>query len=358
MYNVSSVLDTIIAYGGNTCYLSLFILCVVYCVYTLDKYKRKQMFCIMILSVLCIYNDGMRLIISKFTDIETYYRFLWMIPVIPMLAYCFVDLLFRVKEIHKRVIVALLLLVMVTFGGSSYLSEGCFALPENRYNIPDDVIAVCNLIKSDRGMENPVVAGDVQVQLPLRTYDASFVWGISREAYLAVMDENYNGEGYQNEAVVLQTVLDGEIEDTARLREALEALDINYLVIKSEYALDSSLERVACAKIGDCGEYSVYYFDRERVAESENTKEQTTLNIETVDLVIPGVSREYTFLFFADSHVGTESEDNPEEVNEYAKERNGILSMPMELPHGNNFRFLSKKQMNIRLMQFSWVGIS
>lgn len=322
MYNVSSIFDTITAYGGHTCYIILFAFCLTYCAFTLKQEKKKQMFCIMILSVVCLYNDGVRFLISKFTDLETYYRFLWMIPVIPMLAYCFVDIAFRENKGTKRWIAVILLLTVLFFGGNSYFSDGCFQLPENRYNIPDDVLAVCDLIKADQKTEHPVVVGDVQVQLPIRTYDASFMWGISREAYCAILEKKNDGEEYKTEAVVLQAVMDGEVENVVKLREALEALNIDYLIVKGEYEMDSSLEDVACEKIGDGGKYSVYRFDKEKAAEVTKLEELKNLNIETVELVIPSVIRDYTFLFIADNHVETESEENPEKVKEYAKERN------------------------------------
>ncbi len=322
MYNVSSILDTITAYGGYTCYISLFLLCVIYCFYTLDREKKKMLICIMILCIVCIYNDGVRYLISKFTDLETYYRFLWMIPILPMLSYCIVDLIFRVKELAKRIVVVFLLVVIVAFGGNSYLSMGCFQLPENRYNIPNEVIGVCDMIRADGKSEQPVVVADTQIQLPLRTYDATFLWGVSREAWIAITDKEYDGQDYQIEAVVIKAVQDGEKTSATELREALSALDIDYLVIRKDYEMDTYLAGAACSKIGEIGEYSVYYYDRDVAAELKAQREQSDLQLETVELSIPGVTGEYTFLFLSDTHIETESEENTEQVEEYAKERN------------------------------------
>ncbi len=322
MYNVSSIFDTITAYGGYTCYISLFLLCVIYCFFTMEHEKKKTMICIMILCIVCIYNDGVRYLISKFTDLETYYRFLWMIPVLPMLSYCIVDLVFRIRELVKRIVVVFLLIVVVAFGGNSYLTAGSFQLPENRYNIPNEVIGVCDMIRADGKSEQPVVVADKQIQLPLRTYDASFLWGVSREAWLAVTDRDYDGQDYQTEAIVIKAVQDGEKTSATELSGALSALNIDYLVIQKDYEMDSYLADAACSKVGEIGEYSVYYYDRDEAAALEAQREQSNLQLETVDLVVPGVTGDYTFLFLSDTHVETESEDNTEQVEEYAKERN------------------------------------
>ena len=145
---------------------------------------------------------------------------------------------------------------------------------------------------------------------------------MSREAWLAVTDRDYDGQDYQTEAIVIKAVQDGEKTSATELSGALSALNIDYLVIQKDYEMDSYLADAACSKVGEIGEYSVYYYDRDEAAALEAQREQSNLQLETVDLVVPGVTGDYTFLFLSDTHVETESEDNTEQVEEYAKERN------------------------------------
>ena len=52
---------------------------------------------------------------------ETYYRFLWMIPVIPMLGYAAVDIIIMQKNMIRKIAAAAVVMAVIALAGVPYI---------------------------------------------------------------------------------------------------------------------------------------------------------------------------------------------------------------------------------------------
>lgn len=112
------------------------------------------------------------MIIRKCVGADVYWRVLWILPVIPVIAYggtCFVQLA-RKKAVQAVFLVVVLAGIM--FSGTS-VYEGNYIRTHNHQQVPDEVAHVCNLINAHRGDGEALLATDNNLSPYIRVYDPS-----------------------------------------------------------------------------------------------------------------------------------------------------------------------------------------
>lgn len=260
MFQTGDIVQIIQAYMGETIFLPIFLCCLLICYCTGKKDTRKRILWLSVLGILAIFNNVSIRIIGKFTDTVTYYRFLWAVPVLLVIAYVITkSITGRRKLLEKMVILGAVLLLFWGFG-SSFVTEDSLRFPENKYNLPAEAIAVCDLIAQDKEEERPVVAFDMGTQLASRAYDPSIIWGIRRKAYIEHNDmEGYEGSGkYKADKVLIHAVNYGVQGEGKLLRKALSKRKVDYIVTFTSYGMDGYFGELGYSLIGTCGEKSVY----------------------------------------------------------------------------------------------------
>ena len=111
-------------------------------------------------------------ILQKCIGAEVYWRVLWTVPVVPLLAYVGTKL---VRMPKKRIVQAAVLIVMlgVTAVSGKSIYEGNYSRVHNYQQVPDEVAHVCNLINAHRGDGDALLATDNNLSPYIRVYDAS-----------------------------------------------------------------------------------------------------------------------------------------------------------------------------------------
>ncbi len=261
MYTVESVKQVIETYMGSTVFLSLFLVCMVYVFCHGDEKGRKRFAFVVILSVLFIFNNLSLRLMGKVTGINTYYRFLWAVPILPVIAWVGTKAVMDCRKLWEKAVVCVLLLTLFVGGTSTFLTEGSIRIPENIYNLPKDVIEVCEIIEQDKDKEHPVVVFDGEFQTRARLYDPSLVWGIGRKVY----QEHNNAEGYENvpkqyiaEKAIIRAVNYGMKDEPRRLARALDKRNVDYIVTFCSFEMDAYLEQVGFGLVDVTETRSVY----------------------------------------------------------------------------------------------------
>lgn len=111
-------------------------------------------------------------ILQKCIGAEVYWRVLWGVPVVPLLAYAGTRLVRRPKKkIAQAAVLAIMLGVTAVSGKSIY--EGNYSRVHNYQQVPDEVAHICNLINAHRGDGDALLATDNNLSPYIRVYDAS-----------------------------------------------------------------------------------------------------------------------------------------------------------------------------------------
>lgn len=261
MYVIESVEQVVETYMGPTVYLSLFLVCVVYGFCHVDGKGRKRLVSVIVLSILFIFNELSLRLMGMVTGIRTYYRFIWAVPILLIIAWVGTKAVMERKKLWERAVVCILLLALFQGGTSTFFSEGSIRVPENIYNLPDDIIEVCEIIDKHKEKEHPVVAFESESQTRARLYDPSLVWGISREAYQRYNNaEGYEGVGkkYKTQKAIIRAVNHGMKDEPEQLAKSLTDRKIDYIVTFSSFELDAYLQQVGYGLVDSTGTRSVY----------------------------------------------------------------------------------------------------
>lgn len=261
MYEIENVFQTFQSYGGTTMFLPIFFVCLIYCYCKAEEAGKKRLIWYGILAVLFVFNDVSRKIIGKFTDVSTYYRFIWAVPVLIVIAGIFCHILENSKGKREKACILVLSCFVLLLGQSSFLYQGCFKLPGNEYNVSDDVLKTCDIIKEHKQEERPVVIFDLEIQMAARLYDASLIWGISRKAYIEQNNmEDYHDAGkYKDLKILIQAVNYGDKSAGEDLRNALRNRKVDYIVTSSDYDMDEYLQQLGCEVVGRSTTRTVYF---------------------------------------------------------------------------------------------------
>lgn len=255
-------------YWGSCLLLILFLAGIVW---SLFRHRNREAGIFLFYTVfllLTAYNPFLvNCIVPKVNFENEYYRFFWMLPVVPGVAYYAVRLIFSVKRFWKKAVLALMAAgIMIAVGVPLQGVVENFALIENVYKVPDDLRVICELIHEDSEAREPRVVFDRKLNTMARQYDPSLRLVLHRDAVLyragstitARMDED--SPWYHRQKVIMDLLYYGETVELEEFKDALIQTETEYLVVPDEKADGVYLQRAGCELLARAGDYLVYRF--------------------------------------------------------------------------------------------------
>lgn len=135
------------AYVGTGMIAALFLCGVIYLMLTEKKQNIRIMFVYMpVLVLLFFFNPLTAKLVGAMADDEIYYRILWLLPVVPVLALTAVRLLERTGRKYRLAFGGALGGIIVLSGSLVYTSP-YFHRAENIYHVPQNVVDICDAIE-------------------------------------------------------------------------------------------------------------------------------------------------------------------------------------------------------------------
>lgn len=249
-------------YHGDSLYLAAFAISIgiLYC----QQHKKqglvgKKAVLSLILAAVLVFNEFSYRIIGKLTDATTYYRFFWMLPVTFMIAYQFTQAFLSGKRRQAAAAVAALAVCLVVGSNFFFLDRANRNRPSNIYGLDPDAIAIAHEVMDDwDGEGQPKVAFDMYLEYQVRTYEPRIVWAISRQAYLYQASHGYDYKKYTRQQHMIAAVNEGIRKDRKALRRSLDKNGVDYLVIRTDFGMDSYLSGISVLPIAQCENYTLY----------------------------------------------------------------------------------------------------
>jgi hypothetical protein len=215
---------------------------------------------------LTVYNPYLVKVLVPALSFEVeYYRLIWLLPIIPGAAYYGVRLVFDRKHTWQKAacVLVLVALILVTGTPLSGVVEN-FALAENLYKVPDDLLDVCEAIHKDTDEESPKVVFDSGLNNIARQYDASLKLVINRDAALyragsqTIEKKDEDSVWYQRQKTILDVVDYEEDVSPEAFQEALSGTGADYLVVRVAMSKHDFLVENGCVPIAKTEGYVVY----------------------------------------------------------------------------------------------------
>lgn len=221
--------------------------------------------------LLTVYNPYVvKYLIAKAKFENEYYRFIWIIPVIPAVAYYGVRLVTLFKNKCLRVLLTVFVLsCFVVLGNPLDGVVTNFAMTENIYKVPNDLRAVCDVIHQNQDKEFPRVVFDSSLNSIVRQYDAGIGTVISRNASIYRAGSTVAGSFDENSSFykrqkALLDVIDYHIYDEKNnFSAALKKSKTDFVVASVGQVDHEFLTDCGCELIAQTESYYVYKYNWE-----------------------------------------------------------------------------------------------
>ncbi len=214
----------------------------------LDEEKRanRVLFIYVPLVLLLLYfNPLFAGLMIRFTDAETYYRILWLLPVTVVIAYTCVRIYGRLTG-RKKYLWAAAAAVILMVSGSFIYSDPNFRKAENRYHVPDCVVEICDAVKAP-GREVMAVFPIELVQY-VRQYSPFVCMPYGRE--MLVDRWIYRSDLYN--------VMEAEKADLEILVPLTRESGCHYIILRKDKEILGSPEDYNWVWFGETEEYDIY----------------------------------------------------------------------------------------------------
>lgn len=157
-------------YFSNTAMLPLFVVAVVLLLKKWNVEKKYVCFIAIVVGVFGVFNGVSYSVINKLGEGDTYYRFFWICPVALLVAGVLSELLMGIRREQRYSL--LLMFVVLVFAFSSRPLTNWINIPENVYQVDDEVIEVADAVMELTGGDYTTVIGNNNLRNELRQYNA------------------------------------------------------------------------------------------------------------------------------------------------------------------------------------------
>lgn len=212
---------------GNGVYMALLFLVVVY---LLRQKKGNQAFLVWVpITVLLVFfNPITILLIYRQFMWGTYWRILWLVPLIPVLAYAAVELISRRKKLAERVLIFAVICCIIVGGGRLMYSKERFSPRENFFKIPTAAIDIAQHIILYAGCWYPTVIVPNELYCYIRQFSSEIrlLYGRDAEGYMGGVTEEIE-EIYQE--------MSKEQPDCEFIGERAQQYGVNIVIFNSKF---------------------------------------------------------------------------------------------------------------------------
>ena len=160
-------------------------------------------------------------VIMRCVVVNVYWRVLWLLPTVPLIAGGFTELAVRSRNRLVQLIMLVILSGAIIVSGTGMIKAGNFERVYNRQQVPDEVVTICDRINKDRNGSDVRIAADEFTAAYIRVYDPSLKMAYGRR-----------GEGATGEnARALYKQITSEAPDGKKVSHLADAVHCAYVVM-------------------------------------------------------------------------------------------------------------------------------
>lgn len=240
--------EKLLLYLGDSWQYALFLAALFYLLFCSEDKKTKKLFAGYTMAFLVVFFCPVTAkIIMEFCVGElVYWRMLWLLPIPLVIAFAGTKFVMCFSRWWKRLVAGILVAVCLVFSGSCVYAPGStpYVKAQNLNKLPQEVISVCDQIRSFAGDGEVCVTAPYEFNVYIRQYDASFgqTFGrrIQNKVQLKLSEELYAGN----------------IEEIVRLGRRLGG---NYVIYPSSNEQHQRFLQEGYEQIGNYESYRIYH---------------------------------------------------------------------------------------------------
>lgn len=232
-------------YVGTGMVFALFFSALIY-LFVTEKNKNTRILLVYVPVILLLiyFCPLFAKIVYIFAGSDIYYRILWLVPVVPVLAYAAVKIIMSLHGKKKIMTGIAMTLILMISGQFVYKSEH-FSVADNLYHIPQEVVDLCEAIREEEIVRAAFPPEHLHY---VRQYTQDIYMPYGREILVAAW-------GGQNS---LYDLMVASVLDVAAIAEEVRSRDTEYVVFSVEKELLGSFEDYQFEFIYETDSYVVY----------------------------------------------------------------------------------------------------
>lgn len=171
---MKNILSVWFDYWGKGYYPYLLLVAVIYLlVWKRKKEHARQLLAFIGVCLVVFFFPVTAWIIRKCIGPEVYWRVLWILPVVPLIAWAAADFVRSRQGRAVQVVLAVMIMGLIVICGKSVWSAGNYEIVHNYQKVPDNVAQIAGILNSGKGEEEILLAADDHVSAYIRVYDPS-----------------------------------------------------------------------------------------------------------------------------------------------------------------------------------------
>lgn len=236
------MIETFQKYSGTGLLVCCFLVAWFYLFFCEKKRENRVIFVYMpAVLLLLFFNPLFFRVFGNLTEEAIYFRFLWLLPITPVIAYTVIKI-YGTLSGPKRYVFVLLSFVLIMFSGRLVYLNPLFERAENEYHVPQEVVEICDMIEVE-GRE-VVAAFPGELLLYVRQYSATVCMPYGREVF------SYYDSLYAS--------MCKEIVDAEKLTELARQRGCHFLILDKKKVPDEELEKYSYEVYGQVDQYVIY----------------------------------------------------------------------------------------------------
>lgn len=238
-------------YSGQGMIVTLFLIALAYLWFQeTDDGKRRYLVWFPIAMLVLFFCPVVVFFMEKLADADTYWRILWSIPMLVLIAYTMINLIKRLEGL-KRYLAMIMCILLIGLSGNYLYDNSGFVRAENPEHIPQTVEDICDAIIVEGREVRALFPAEFLVYVPQYTSLVHMPYG--REAFLRSEGAMFYDELYNLvECRIVDTI------DTKELTERLRNRECHYIVLREDAPLTYQMEKEEFVEYARIDGYVIY----------------------------------------------------------------------------------------------------
>lgn len=244
------VFETLRNYRGESLYLTLYVLAVVYVCLAEKERRRRILFLYLpfFVFLLFIFPPTAYVIMHVVMDTEIYYRQLWLLPCAVTVSYALCRAVMHAERPIHKIFLLFAGLAVIMAGGRNVWLNGNYTRAENSYHLPQEAVNVCDAILDDNLEYNITAAFPLSLIEYTRQYTAEIVSPYGRE----IIIDRWHGHHELYDAI------EAPVLNAETLATLARAYRTECVVVHSVKSMEGNMEDYSFYKVASVDGYDIY----------------------------------------------------------------------------------------------------
>ncbi len=239
--------------------LILFSLCVLYIFLTEKNKKIRDLFGWYVISIIIIvWNPLVIHILENFINFSSMYRLYYMIPMYPVIAYCFTKVIQGLSKKSKKILCTVIIFSVVLIFGKSIYSEGGLREVNNFYKLPDESVFVAEAIYKDEKYKEKRAIVPYGMSSHIQQIHSTIQLAYTRIVKSYSLENGLPSTADTDDPAGNELVEKFSEGDTKYIVDYCNSQRINYIVYDDNSYLEEPFENYGFEKIDSAYNFSVY----------------------------------------------------------------------------------------------------